>query len=144
MNSDPEPKNWVGRSNQPPQPECCREPGQAKTRDEKGRKLNELLEAYTGTGIGRKRESHLAKAIQPRNDKTCRWGRCRIRGTQHGGTRYVEFPRALRGSQSVACAEDVARNLGAPVAPRRTNYGSQAGRQAQRQGEPAHRKLGVR
>jgi hypothetical protein len=44
----------------------------------------------------------------------------------------------------VARAEDVARNLGDPVDPRRTNYGSQAGRPAQRQGELAHRKLGVR
>src|SRR5713101_7522697 len=32
MSSDPERKNWVGRSNQPPQPECCREEGQAKTK----------------------------------------------------------------------------------------------------------------
>jgi hypothetical protein len=44
----------------------------------------------------------------------------------------------------VACAESVARNLGDPAAPRRTNCGSQAGRPAQRQGEPAPGKLGVR
>ena len=145
MSSDPERKNWVGRSNRPPQPECCREPGQAKSPVEAGRKPNELLEAYTGTGTGRKRGSQLAKAIQPRNDtKTCRWGRRRIVGTQHGGNRYGEVSRDLPGSQSVARAEDAARNLGDPVDPRRTNYGSQAGRPAQRQGEPAHRKLGVR
>ena len=145
MSRDPERKNWAERSNQPPQPECCREPGQAKAPKEKGRKLNELLEAYTGTDTGRKRESHLAKAIQPRNDtKTCRWGRRRITGTQHGGNRKGEVSRDLPGSQSVACAEEVARNLGDPADPRRTNCGSQAGRPAQRQGEPAHRKLGVR
>ena len=116
MSGDPEPKNWVGRSNRPPQPGCCREPGQAEALGEKGQKLNELLEAYTGTSTGRKRESHLAKAIQPRNDtKTCRWGRRRIRGTQHGGSRYGEDSRDLPGSQSVACAEGVARNLAQPT-----------------------------
>src|SRR2546428_1227855 len=31
MNSGPGRRAWVGRSNQPPQPECCREDGQAKT-----------------------------------------------------------------------------------------------------------------
>jgi hypothetical protein len=44
----------------------------------------------------------------------------------------------------VACAEGVARNLGDPADPRRTNCGSQAGRPVQRQEELAHRRLGVR
>jgi len=46
---------------QPPQPECCREPGQAKAPEQKGRRPNDLLEAYTGTDTGRKRESHPLK-----------------------------------------------------------------------------------
>ena len=145
MINAPERKNWAGRSNRPPRPECCRAEGQAKAPDEKGRKSNDCLEAYIGTGTGRKRESHPAQAIQPRNDtKTCRWGRRRIVGTQYGGNRKGEVSRDLPGSQSVACAEGVTRNLGDPAAPRRTNCGSQAGRPAQRQGEPAHGKLGVR
>jgi hypothetical protein len=145
MSSDPERKHWMGRSNQPPQPECCREPGQTKALAQRDRKPNDLLEAYTGTSTGRKRESRLAQAIQPRNDtRTCKWGRRRISGTQHGGSRQGEASRDLPGSQSVACAESVARNLGGPADPRRANYGSQAGRPAQRQGELAHRKLGVR
>jgi hypothetical protein len=55
-----------------------------------------------------------------------------------------EVSRDLPGSQSVARAEDVAWNLGDPVDPRRTHYGSQAGRPAQRRGELTLRKLGIR
>jgi len=55
-----------------------------------------------------------------------------------------EVSVGLPGSKSVARAEGVARNLGSPVDSRRTNYGGQAGRQAQRQGEPAEGKPGIR
>jgi RNA-directed DNA polymerase len=55
-----------------------------------------------------------------------------------------EVSGSLSGSKSVARAEDAARNLGSPGDSRRTNCGGQAGREAQRQGEPPEGKPGIR
>ena len=45
-----------------------------------------------------------------------------------------EAPEGLPGSKSVARVEGLARNRGGPEAPCRTNYESQAGGEAQREG----------
>jgi group II intron reverse transcriptase/maturase len=61
-----------------------------------------------------------------------------------GAPGHGEGATGLPGSKSVACAEDVSRNLGGPTDSRRTNYGSQAGRSTQRQGARSEEKSGFR
>ena len=132
------------RSNQPPKTECCREPGQVPEATEAAGP-NELLEAYTGELTGRKQDSHPAEAIQPRDGTNMQ------AGTQFPMTEpntsqsdKGEGQLGLPGSQSVACEERTARNLGDPARARRTNYESQAGRPPQRQEVAAQSEPGVR
>lgn len=132
------------RFNQPPKPECCREPGQVPEATEADGP-NELLEAYTGSLTGRKQDPHSAKAIQPRNGTNTQ------AGTQFPMTEpntsqsdTGEGQLGLPGSKSVAREERTARNLGDPACARRTNYESQAGKPTQRQEAAAASKPGVR
>lgn len=78
-----------------------------------------------------KRSNADGDAVIPAEPKT------RAPGNGKGAT-------GLPGSKSVACAQDVGRNLGGPTDSRRTNSGSQAGRSAQRQEARAEEKSGVR
>lgn len=142
MNSDPERKNRMGRSNQPPQPECCREEGQAKAPD------GATAEQPLG-GVHRDRREPQARVApglsNPAPKRSNAGGEGVIPPEAHTEeTAHGEVSKGLPGSQSVARAEDEARNLRSPANPRRTNCGSQAGRSDQRQEERTDGKSGFR
>ncbi len=59
-------------------------------------------------------------------------------------TAQGEVAGDLPGSQSVACEERADGNLGRPEGTRRANYGSQSGRNVQRQGERSESNQGIR
>src|SRR5438094_238219 len=111
MNGDPDRKTWVERPNQPPKPECCRTEGQAQASAAGAEDRTTVWKAYTGRLAGLKRESHPAKAIQPRNDtKQCRWGRRRITGTQ--GIRKEPGEQSGRPGEA-AQEQELSRSTGA-------------------------------
>ena len=143
MNSDPGRKAWVGRSNQPPQPECCREEGQVKTP-----KYGVLTEPPPGS-VPRDKpgpQAGVAPRLSNSASKQTDAGGDEVASSEPNMTLTAkgEVSAGLPGSKSVARAEGVARNLGSPGDSRRTNCGGQAGRPAQRQEEPAHGKPGIR
>jgi len=143
MNGSPEPTNRMGRPNQPPQPECCRQPGQAKSPmvgDEAQRTAGgvhrEKCRPQAGVAPGlsnsaSKQSDADGDAVIPAEPNT-------------GAPALGEGETGLPGSKSVACAEGVSRNLGGPTDSRRTNYGGQAGRSTQRQGARPEEKSGFR
>src|SRR5580704_16018662 len=120
------------RSNQPPEPECCRREGQANA-------------AQTGGGAERlvggvHREIHGPQAgVAPRlsnsASKPLAAGEDAILPSElnTAGAVTGKASAGLPGSKSVAREERTVRNQGDPVISRRTNYESQAGRKAQRQ-----------
>ena len=142
MNSDPERKNRMGRPNQPPQPECCREEGQATAPE------GAVAEQPPG-GVHRDRRepqagvaprlSHSAPKRSDAGGEGVIPPKAHTEETAHG-----EVSKGLPGSQSVARAEDETRNLRGPADPRRTNCGSQAGKSNQRQEERTEGKSGFR
>jgi len=118
----------------PPQPECCREPGQAKAPEQKGRRPNDLLEAYTGTDTGRKRESHPLKQSSLETTEKHAGGDAVVSAQPNTEeTATGEVSRDLPGSQSVAREQRVVQKLGSPAASRGTNCGGQTGQEVQRQ-----------
>ena len=142
MNSGPGRKAWVGRSNQPPQPECCRGEGQAKAS-----KTGVPTEQPPGSVH---RDKHGPQAgVAPRLSNPA------SKHSDAGGDDVAlsepnmmlaakgEVRVSLPGSKSVARAEGVAWNLGGPGRSRRTNCESQAGRGAQRQEERPDASQGV-
>ena len=130
------------RSNQPPEPECCRRGGQASAAQQGG-------EAERLVG-GVHREIHEPQAgVAPRlsnpASKLVAAGEDAIQRAElnTAGAAMGKASADLPGSQSVAREERAVRNQGDPVISRRTNYEDQAGRPAQRPGGPAEGKPGV-
>jgi len=142
MNSDPERKNRMGRPNQPPQPECCREEGQATAPDGAGAEQppggvhRDRREPQAGVAS---RLSHSAPKRSDAGGEGVIPPKAHTEETAHG-----EVSKGLPGSQSVARAEDETWNLRGPADPRRTNCGSQAGKSNQRQEERTDGKPGFR
>ena len=130
------------RSNQPPEPECCRREGQAATaKDGSGA---EQLFGSVHREIGRP-QAGVAPRLSNSASKPLDAGGDVVLPTEPKTDSAVtgEALENLPGSKSVACHEQAVRNLGDPVTSRRTNYESQAGREVQRQGEPTKGSLGV-
>ena len=143
MSCNPEPTNRTGRPNQPPQPECCRQPGQAASPT-----IGEGAERTAGSVHRDKHRPQTGSAPGLSNSAS-------KRSTADGDAVIPAEPNmvapasgkgvtGLPGSKSVACAESDERNLGGPTDSRRSNYGSQAGRGAQRQEARPEEKSGVR
>src|SRR5574341_1413887 len=143
MNGNPEPTNRRGRPNPPPQPECCRPPGQAESPTE-----GDAAEQTVG-GVPRDRsrpQAGVAPGLSyPASKRSTADGEGVISPEPNtGASAFGEDASGLPGSQSVARTESVARNLGGPTDPRRTHCGSPAGRGAQRQGVRSEEKSGFR
>ena len=143
MNCDPEPKNRTGRPNQPPRPECCRQPGQAPASLE-----GEGTERTVG-GVHRDRSRPQAGVASGLSHSASK------RSTADGEGVILPEPNTsasatgegvsdLPGSKRVAWAASVEHNLGGPQPSDRSNYGNQGGREAQRQGVPPEEASGVR
>src|ERR1017187_7768909 len=132
----------MGRSNQPPKPECCLQPGQEP--ESRGMTApNDLREAYTGqkrgpqAGFGSCLSNSASKCLAADGD--------RLGMPEPNTDRAIagEALEGLPGSQSVARAAEAARNQGDPAGSRRTNYEGQAGRGVQRQEERPEARQGV-
>jgi len=130
------------RSNQPPEPECCRREGEANAAQEGGG-----AERLVG---GVHRENHEPQAgVAPRlsnsASKSVAAGEDAflLAELNTAGAAMGKASADLPGSQSVAREERAVRNQGDPVISRRTNYEHQAGRLAQRSEGRAEGKPGV-
>jgi hypothetical protein len=133
----------MGRPNQPPQPKCCRQPGQVPSSKEE--------EGAERTAGSVHRETHRPQTgVAPGLSNSASYGE----NADGDGVVYSE-PKTdltgqgevgddLPGSQSVACAEGDGRNLGGPTDSRPSNFGKQAGRDRQRQGACSEEKSGFR
>src|ERR1017187_7563411 len=131
------------RSNQPPKPECCLQPGQEP--ESPGMTApNDLREAYTGQERGP--QAGFASCLSNSASK-CSAADGDGLGMPEPNTdrRSVagEALEGLPGSQSVARAAEAAWNQGDPGGSRRTNYEGQAGRGVQRQEERPRARQGV-
>ncbi len=143
MNCGPEPTNRMGRPNQPPQPECCRQSGQAPLLT-KGHETER-----TAGGVHRDRHRPQAGVAPGLSDSAPKRSDADGEGVippepNTGVPAFGEGASGLPGSKSVARAEGVVRNLGGPTDSRRANCGHEAGRDAQRQGARSEEKSGFR
>ena len=130
------------RSNQPPEPECCRREGQANAAQAGGgaerlvggvhREIHEPQ-----AGVAPRLSNPASKSLAAGEDALL-LAELNTAGAANGKA-SVDLP----GSQSVAREERAVRNQGDPVISRRTNYENQAGRLAQRSEGPAEGKPGV-
>src|SRR5712671_4370937 len=110
------------RSNQPPEPECCRREGEASAAQAGvAPRLSNPASKPTNAG---------EDAVLPAELKTARAAT---------GKALADLP----GSKSVAHEEGTVRNQGDPVISRRTNNEDQAGRNVQRQEGRTEGKPGV-
>ena len=136
-------KDRMGRPNQPPRPEFCRPEGEGTAPDG-----GDGTERPVG-GVNRDSRGPQA-GVAPRSGNSASKESAadgdgfispepNTNETAHG-----EVSGGLPGSKSVARDEGVVRNLRDPGSSRRSNYGNQAGRPAQRQEEPADGGPGVR
>lgn len=130
------------KSNQQPEPECCRREGQVNAAFASGG-----TERLVG---GVHREIHEPQAgVAPRlsnaASKRTNAGEDTVLSVElkTDGTAIGEVPEDLPGSESVAREEKTIGNQGDPAIPRRTNYEGQAGREAQRQEGPTQGEPGV-
>ena len=133
----------MGRPNPPPQPECCRQPGQAPASSE-----GEGAERTAG-GVHRDRSRPQAGVASGLSYSASK------RSTADGEGVILPEPSTsasvtgegvsdLPGSKRVAWAASVEHNLGGPRSSCRSNYGNQAGRGVQRQGVLPEEVSGVR
>ena len=120
------------RSNQPPEPECCRREGQANAAHEDcgaeqlaGGVHREIHEPQAGDAH---RLSNPASKLVAAGEDAFQLAQLHTGGAVKG-----EAPTVLPGSKSVAHEARTVWNHGDPQFPRRTNSESQAGRKAQRQ-----------
>lgn len=121
------------RLNQPSHTECCR--GKGKGSAARGQMhLNNVLEAYTGNFVGRKRGTHPSKAIQPRYELMQAETLLNARNPKRTD-RQGEVWEGLSGSESMARKEREVRNLGGPCLSRHSNYEIQPGKILQRKEE---------
>lgn len=142
MNSGPERKNRMGRLNQPPQPEGCREEGQVQAPD--------------GAAAEQPPGSVPRDKCGPQAGVAPRLSNSAPKRSDAGGEGVIlpepyteetapgEVSEGLPGSQSVARAEDATRNLRSPADSRRTHCGGQAGKSNQRPEERTEGKPGFR
>ena len=120
------------RPNQPPKPECCRQPGQASS-PTKGNEAERTAggvhkdthgpQTGVASGLSNSAPKHLdadGEAVASSEPNT-------------GKSEEGEDQLGLPGSKSVARAANVKCNLGGPTGSRPTNYGYEAGRSRQRQ-----------
>ena len=114
------------RSNQPPEPECCRREGQANAASESGG-----AERLVG---GVHREIHepqagVAHRLSNPASKPSAAGEDTILSVElkTDGAATGKAPTGLPGSQSVAREERTIRNQGDPAISRRTNYEGPSG-----------------
>ena len=130
------------RSNQPPKPECCLQPGQEPESPGKTAP-NDLREAYTGQKRGP--QAGFASCLSNSASKCLAADGDGLGMPEPNTDRAVagEALEGLPGSQSVARAAEAARNQGDPGGSRRTNYEGQAGRGVQRQEERPEARQGV-
>ena len=136
-------KNRAGRPNQPPQPEFCRPEGQAAAPSE-----GVAAERPAGS-VNRDNRGPQAgvapRLSNPASKESAADGDGVI--LPEPNTKEIasgEVSGGLPGSKSVARDEGDVRNLRGPGPSRRTNYGNQAGRTAQRQEESTEGGPGVR
>src|ERR1035438_5230505 len=130
------------RSNQPPKPECCLQPGQEP--ESPGMTApNDLREAYTGQKRGP--QAGFASCLSNSASKCSAADGDGLGMPEPNTDRAVagEALEGLPGSQSVARAAEAAWNQGDPGGSRRTNYEGQAGRGVQRQEERPEARQGV-
>jgi hypothetical protein len=130
------------RSNQPPEPECCRGEGQpcaAKAGGGAEQPIGSVHREIHGPQAG------VAPRLSNSASKHSDAGGDVILQTEPktNSAAKGEAQAGLPGSQSVAREERTVRNLGDPVSSRRTNYEGQAGRDAQRQEGQTEGKTGV-
>lgn len=130
------------RFNQPTEPECCRWEGEANAAQKShgaerlvGGVHREIREPQAGVAH---RLSNSASKPSDAGGQAVLPVEAEIRSAAKG-----EAPRSLPGSKSVAREERTVRNQGDPAFSRRTNYESQAGREAQRQEGPSEGMPGV-
>jgi len=130
------------RPNQPPDTECCSEPGKADaahggaSRTNFEKRTQGTSQAVSGSSTPLKQSSletvlaggDVVASAQPNT------------GAAAQGEAVTDLP----GSKSMAREERVDGNLGGPEESRRANYGSQAGRKVQRQEELSKAPPGVR
>src|ERR1019366_3065699 len=130
------------RSNQPPKPECCLQPGQEPESPGKTAP-NDLREAYTGQKRGP--QAGFASCLSNSASKCLAADGDGIGMPEPNTDRAVagEALEGLPGSKSVARAAEAAWNQGDPGGSRRTNYEGQAGRGVQRQEERPEASQGV-
>ena len=120
------------RSNQPPEPECCRRQGQAAA-PPAGRGAERTVGGvHRGihepqAGVAPRLSNSASKQINAGGDAVLRVAPNTV------STAKGEALAGLPGSKSVASEERTARNQGDPELTRRTNYERQAGREVQRQ-----------
>lgn len=130
------------RSNQPSKPECCRREGQANAAPE-GSGAEQLAggvhrEIHGPQAGDAPRLSKPASKLVAADEDAIQLAELKTVWTVPG-----EAHAGLPGSESVAREESTVRNQGDPKFPRRTNYESQAGREAQRQEGPTEGTTGV-
>ena len=130
------------RPNQPPDTECCLEPGKADaahggaSRTNFEKRTQGTSQAVSGSSTPLKQSSletvlaggDVVASAQPNTEAAAQ------------GEAVADLP----GSKSMARAERVDGNLGGPKESRRAHYGSQAGRKVQRQEELSTAPAGVR
>jgi hypothetical protein len=130
------------RSNQPPEPECCRPEGQGANPNEgKGpeRLVGGVHREIRGPQVG------VATGLSNSASKLTNADRSKVLslGPNMTGAAEGEAPASLPGSRSVAREGKSIRNLGDPARSRRTNCEGQASRHAQRQEGSAEVRVGV-
>ncbi len=130
------------RSNQPPKPECCLQPGQ-EPESPGMTEPNDLREAYTGQKRGP--QAGLASCLSNSASKRLNADGDGLGMSEPNTDRAVtgEALEGQPGSKSVARAAEAAWNQGGPEGSRRTNYEGQAGRGVQRQEERPEAGQGV-
>ena len=130
------------RSNQPPEPECCRREGEANVAQEGGgaerpvggvhREIHEPQ-----AGVAPRLSNPASKSLAAGEDALL------LAELNTAGAALGKASVDLPGSESVARGERAVRNQGDPVISRRTNYENQAGKLAQRSEGRAEGKPGV-
>jgi len=130
------------RSNQPPEPECCRREGQANAAQASSgaeRLVGGVHREIRGpqAGVAPRLSNAASKPLTAGEDTLLPVELKTI------GAAKDKAPAGLPGSKSVAREDRTVRNQGDPAISRRTNYEGQAGKPAQRQEGPAEGKPGV-
>src|SRR5438093_4209689 len=132
------------RSNQPPEPECCRGEGQAPANPPRGDSGAEQLIGGVHREIGEPQAGVAHRLSNPASKPTDAGGDDVLSSEpETNSAAKGEALEGLPGSKSVARQQGTVRNPGDPVISRRTNYEGQAGRDVRRQEGQTEGKPGV-